>query len=122
MNSFIPLPDNKVKTIAENQLRRFYKMRDRHPNLTDEELYYEVVREHVGSKCIAKYLLDFADELNENNQFQDIVLTIVLSENQKLNFPDLQYERVYRLLTAYCQEDILDPYKDMIKEIITDDI
>ena len=35
MNSFIPLPDNKVKTIAENQLRRFYKMRDRHPNLTD---------------------------------------------------------------------------------------
>ena len=122
MNSLIPLSDNKVKTIAENQLRCFYKMRDRHPNLTNEELYYEVVREHVGSKGIAKYLLDFADELKEKNKFQDIVLTIALSENLKLNFPDLPYESVYRLVTAYCEKNILDPYKDMIRRIIPDDI
>ena len=111
-----------MKTIAENQLRCFYEIRNNIPNLENEELYYEVVREHIGSTGIAKYLLDFANELNENNKFQDVVLTIVLSENLKLNFPDLQYKRVYRLITAYSQEDILDPYEDIITNIIPDDI
>ncbi len=123
-NQFPPriLSINEVKAIAEDQLRCFYKIRNSIPNLKNEELCYEVVREHVGSKCIAKYLLDFANKLNENNKFQDIVLTIVLSENLKLNFPDLRYESVYRLITAYSQEDILNPYEDMIRDIIPDDM
>ena len=123
-NQFPPriLSINEVKAITENQLRCFYKIRNNIPNLKNEELYYEVVREHIGSKCIAEYLLNFANELNEKDKFQDIVLTIALSENLKLNFPDLPYESVYRLVTAYCQENILDLYKDMIRDIIPDNI
>lgn len=123
-NQFPPriLSINEVKAIAENQLRCFYKIRNNIPSLKNGELYYEVVREYIGSKCIAEYFLDFANELNEKNKFQDIVLTIALSENLKLNFPDLPYESVYKLVTAYCEKNILDLYKDVIRGIIPDDI
>ena len=73
-----------VKSIAKTQLRTFYAVKNRFPNLANEELYFRTIMTRPGySEEDVRQILESAVEMTRDNEplrFQHVVHALVMEE------------------------------------------
>ena len=70
-----------AKGIAKRQLRAFYALRNKFPNMSNEELYYCVIRTRPKyTEEMANQIIEIAKQEGEPLQFRDVVHALVMEE------------------------------------------